>query len=50
MGNPWLDHVKSVKAGNPKMHLKEILKIAKKSYKKSKKSSLQRSCLWAENT
>ena len=38
MGNPWLDHVKSVKAGNPKLHLKDILKIAKKSYTKSKTS------------
>jgi len=34
MGNPWLDHVKKVKGRNPGKPLREILKIAKESYKK----------------
>lgn len=32
--NPWLAHVKVVKKENPKMLLSEVLKLAKKSYKK----------------
>jgi hypothetical protein len=32
--NPWIIHVKKVKKENPKLALKEILKIAKRSYKK----------------
>ena len=32
--NPWLVHVKSTKAKNPKMSFKDVLKEAKKSYKK----------------
>lgn len=30
----WLEHVKDVKKKNPKRPLKEILKIAKESYKR----------------
>lgn len=33
-GNPWMDHVKKVRAKNKGKTLKEILVIAKKSYKK----------------
>ena len=32
--NPWLDLVKETKKKNPKMSFKEVLKEAKKSYKK----------------
>lgn len=32
--NPWLVHVKKIKAKHPKLKLKEVLKVAKKSYKK----------------
>lgn len=32
--NKWLVHVKKVKKEHPKLALKEVLKIAKKSYKK----------------
>jgi len=32
--NPWIIHVKSVKKKNPKMKFKDVLKEAKKSYKK----------------
>jgi len=32
--NPWLVHVKKVKKAHPKKALKEVLKIAKTSYKK----------------
>lgn len=32
--NKWLLHVKAVKKKNPKLKLKEVLKEAKKSYKK----------------
>lgn len=35
--NAWLLHVKKVKAQHPKMSLKEVLQIAKKSYKKGGK-------------
>lgn len=31
--NPWLAHVKKIKAAHPKMSLKDVLKTAKKSYK-----------------
>lgn len=34
MGSKWLDHVKEVKKANPGMQLKEILKLASKSYRK----------------
>jgi hypothetical protein len=34
MTNAWLSHVKSVKKQHPKLSLKEVLKIASKSYKK----------------
>lgn len=33
-GNPWLAHVKSVKAKHPGKSLKDILIMAKSSYKK----------------
>lgn len=32
----WIKHVKSVKKDNPKMNLKEILKLASKTYKRAK--------------
>lgn len=32
--NPWIEHVKKVKADNPKLSFKEVLKEAKKSWKK----------------
>jgi hypothetical protein len=32
--NKWLVHVKKVQKQHPKLMLKEVLKIAKKSYKK----------------
>lgn len=32
--NPWLDHVKKCRAKNKDKSFKEVLKIAKKSYKK----------------
>jgi hypothetical protein len=32
--NPWLIHVKKVKKENPKMAFKDVLKEAKKSWKK----------------
>ena len=35
MVNKWMEHVKSVRAGNPGKSLKDILKMAKKTYKKS---------------
>lgn len=34
MANPWLDHVKSVKRAHPSLAFKDVLKHAKKSYKK----------------
>ena len=38
MGNPWMDHVKTVKKANPGKSLKEILIMAGKTYKKQAKS------------
>ena len=35
MGNPWMDHVKTVSKANKGKGLKEILKMAKKTYKRS---------------
>ena len=32
--NPWMTHVKKVKAENPKLKFSEVLKLAAKSYKK----------------
>ncbi len=32
--NPWLEHVKKVKAKNKDKSFKEVLKLAKKDYKK----------------
>jgi len=32
--NPWLIHVKKVRADNKKMAFKDVLKLAGKSYKK----------------
>ena len=34
MGSAWLDHVKSEMKKHPGLKLKEVLKIAAKSYKK----------------
>tara|TARA_B100002019_G_C21199760_1_gene563347 strand:- start:955 stop:1239 length:285 start_codon:yes stop_codon:yes gene_type:complete len=38
MGNPWMDHVKAVKKANPDKSLKEVLKMAGKTYKKQAKA------------
>ena len=35
MKNPWLAHVKKVSKDRPGKGLKEILKMAKKTYKRS---------------
>jgi|GEM_PF-5025350 hypothetical protein len=32
--NPWMDHVNETKKKNPKMKFKDVLKEAKKTYKK----------------
>jgi len=32
--NPWIQHVKDVKKKNPALSLKDVLKLASKSYKK----------------
>ena len=32
--NPWVEHCKHVKAKNPSMLYKDVLKLAKESYKK----------------
>lgn len=37
MANKWIEHVKKVKKQNSKLTLKEVLKLAKKSYKKETK-------------
>jgi hypothetical protein len=34
MANPWLAHVKQVKAKNSGLSFKQVLKLAAKSYKK----------------
>tara|TARA_B100000131_G_scaffold40105_1_gene36240 strand:- start:45 stop:335 length:291 start_codon:yes stop_codon:yes gene_type:complete len=36
---PWNDHVAKVKAANPNLEYKEVLKKAKRSYKKGKSGS-----------
>ena len=36
---PWNDHVAKVKAANPNLEYKEVLKKAKRSYKKGKSST-----------
>ena len=36
MANPWIEHVKKVKKANPTLQLKDVLKLAKKSYHKKK--------------
>ena len=36
--NPWLVHVKKVKAENPDLKFKEVLLLAKESYTKVKKA------------
>ena len=35
MGNPWIAHVKTVSKANKGKSFKEILKMAKKTYKRS---------------
>ena len=32
--NPWLEHVKQIRAQNPGMKYKDVLVLAKQSYKK----------------
>lgn len=32
--NPWIEHCRKVKAQNPSMQYKDVLKLAKESYKK----------------
>lgn len=39
MSNPWMDHVKKVRAKNPKMAYKDVLVKAKASYKKKDTSA-----------
>jgi len=34
--NPWLNHVKKIRAENPKLQFKEVLKKAKTTFKKNK--------------
>lgn len=34
MNNPWIEHVKKVKKEHPDKRLKDVLVIAKKTYKK----------------
>ena len=36
MGSPWLAHVKKTMAENPGKRLKDVLKLASKTYKKTK--------------
>ena len=35
--NHWMEHLKKLRKENPKLSFKEILKLGKKSYKKSNK-------------
>ncbi len=35
--NAWIEHIKATKKKHPNLPLKEIIKLAKKSYKKKKK-------------
>ena len=37
MGNPWFEHVNNVRASNNSKSFKEILIMAKKTYKKVKR-------------
>ena len=34
MKNKWLDHIAKIRKENPKKNLADILKLAKRSYKK----------------
>ena len=43
---PWNDHVAKVKADNPNLEYKEVLKKAKRSYKKGKPGSSKSSDSW----
>ena len=43
MGNPWMDHVKTVRKANPGKSLKEVLKMAGKTYKKQGTSVAKKS-------
>tara|TARA_B100000686_G_C16744391_1_gene948523 strand:+ start:1071 stop:1346 length:276 start_codon:yes stop_codon:yes gene_type:complete len=43
---PWNDHVAKVKAANPNLEYKEVLKKAKRSYKKGKPGSSKPSSSW----
>ena len=42
---PWNDHVAKVKADNPNLEYKEVLKKAKRSYKKGKSGSTKSGAL-----
>ena len=42
MGSAWLDHVKNTMKSHPGLRLKEVLKIAAKSYKKGSGSKTQK--------
>ena len=42
---PWNDHVAKVKAANPNLEYKEVLKKAKRSYKKGKSGSTKSGAL-----
>lgn len=37
MANPWFEHVAKIRKENPELKQSEILKLAKKSYKKENK-------------
>ena len=39
MANPWMTHVKATMKANPKLKFKDVLKKAKKTYKKQPKAS-----------
>jgi len=43
---PWNDHVAKVKAANPNLEYKEVLKKAKRSYKKGTPGSSKSSDSW----
>ena len=52
MGNPWLAHVKMEMKKNPRKPFKEVLKLAKKTYKKkpsANKSVVKKSVNLREN-
>ncbi len=42
MANAWMEHVKAVKKQHPKKSLKEVLKMAGKSYKAKKSATVKK--------